>query len=161
MDQDVVQDSEASEVDLVQTPDRNNTDRQDNARDPSQPVSVLSHRFRESSQKPSDGSARETSSVPLEDKIAVMVPPPSRPWEYQPFRGDTTVDTVLEEFETADGQVWYKIEFEDGRKQDVSHTVFCHATMFIFAGYTYSCFIHSDASRLLRVLEVALERDES
>jgi chromodomain-helicase-DNA-binding protein 4 len=113
--QDHVSDSEASEVDLLQTPIRT-----DNAREPSQPESVLSYRFRGSPPKRSDSPAREKTSMTKEGKIAVMISPPSRPWEYQPFRGDTTVDNVLEEFETADGQVWYKIEFEDGRKQDVS-----------------------------------------
>jgi chromodomain-helicase-DNA-binding protein 4 len=53
-------------------------------------------------------------------KIAVVVPAPSRPWEYQPYHGATTVDKVLEEIKKPGGQIWYKIEYEDGRREDVS-----------------------------------------
>lgn len=60
-----------------------------------------------------------------EDGFAVMVPPPARPWEYQPWRGDTTVETVLEEVEELDGKQMYKIEFEDGRKENVSVNLLC------------------------------------
>jgi hypothetical protein len=79
--------SEDSEVDIIHTfePEEN--------KGTSPPQSTLSHRFRESPQKTSDNRKREKNS---DDSIAVMVPAPERPWEYQPFRGDTTVDTVLE-----------------------------------------------------------------
>ena len=60
-----------------------------------------------------------------EDGFAVMVPAPARPWEYQPWRGDTTVETVLEEAEELDGEQMYKIEFEDGRKENVSVNLLC------------------------------------
>jgi chromodomain-helicase-DNA-binding protein 4 len=111
-------DSEESEVDLVVpgTPSRKDT------REPSQPTSVLSHRFRESPQKPADAlkQTKESSVSSESSSIAVMVSAPARPWEYAPFQGDTTVESVLEEFEGPNGEVWYKIEFENGKKQDVS-----------------------------------------
>jgi chromodomain-helicase-DNA-binding protein 4 len=105
-------DSEDSEVDMVQTPERKPPPRETSA-----PLSVLSHRFRESPQKPSECTK---GRAPAEDSIAVMVPVPARPWEYQPFSGDTTVDSVLEEIEGPDGGVWYRIDYETGKKEDVS-----------------------------------------
>jgi hypothetical protein len=122
-----VSDSEESEVDLLQTPSR-----KDNDGEASQPASVLSHRFRESPSKPvRTAQEREPEREPVvrDNKIAVMVSPPKRPWEYQPFCENNTVDTVLGEFEGPDALVWYEIEFEDGRKQDVS--VICIASTLI------------------------------
>jgi chromodomain-helicase-DNA-binding protein 4 len=111
---DQVSDSEASEVDLITTPSR------DQDRVLSQPESVLSHRFRDSPRKLSDQQTKEGSSAAAENKIAVMVSAPSRPWEYQPYRGATTVDAVLKEIKKPGGALWYKIEYEDGKKEDVS-----------------------------------------
>ncbi|EHK96142.1 putative Chromatin remodeling factor mit1 [Glarea lozoyensis 74030] len=48
-----------------------------------------------------------------------MVPPPARPWEYKPYRGDTTVDSVQAEVEGSNGEMEYKIEYEDGKKATV------------------------------------------
>ncbi|RDL37854.1 p-loop containing nucleoside triphosphate hydrolase [Venustampulla echinocandica] len=108
-----IPDSDDSDADIVHTPERSSGERE-----PSQPQSALSHRFRESLQRPQDGGeAREISS---DGSIAVVVPAPARPWEYQPWRGDTTVDTVLEEIETRDGQLHYKVEYEDGREGTVA-----------------------------------------
>lgn len=109
---DHVSNSESSEDEIAHTPERTTF-----KREPSQPHSVLSHRFRESPQKSHEERSQGRSS---EDAIAVMVPAPSKPWEYAPWRGDTTVEAVLEELEGDDGQLGYKIEFEDGRKEDVS-----------------------------------------
>ncbi|TVY94026.1 Chromatin remodeling factor, partial [Lachnellula willkommii] len=105
--------SESSEDELIRTPERKNA-----TREPSQPHSALSHRFRESPQMSRDDRSQGREST--EDAFAVMVPAPARPWEYQPWRGDTTVETVLEEVEELDGEQMYKIEFEDGRKENVS-----------------------------------------
>jgi chromodomain-helicase-DNA-binding protein 4 len=101
---------ESSPVDLVRTPE---PEPEDESADRSPPRSVLSHRFRASPSR-HDQTDRERSSV------AVLVPPPARPWEYQPFQGDTTVDTVLEGIEDSDGVYRYKIEYEDGRQEEVS-----------------------------------------
>jgi chromodomain-helicase-DNA-binding protein 4 len=78
----------------------------------SPPQSALSHRFRAS---PAASKAVRDRSV-----VAVVVPPPTNPWEYQPFTGNTTVDSVLEDFEDSDGQRYYKIEYEDGEQNEVS-----------------------------------------
>ncbi len=78
----------------------------------SSPQSTLSHRFRESPQKVSDAKDPRNMSV--------MVAGPSRPWEYQPYQGDITVDSILEEIPGPPGTTWYKIEFEDGHLVDVS-----------------------------------------
>lgn len=80
--------------------------------------SALSRRYRDPLQQSHDDGAQGKPS--RQDSIRVLVPAPARPWEYQPWRGDTTVDMVLDEFESSDGQLVYKIEFEDGRKEDVS-----------------------------------------
>lgn len=119
-DFDHVSNSESSEGEEFHTPEKGRT-----TREPSQPHSALSHRFLESPQKSLNDRPRKDSS---EDAIAVMVPAPARPWEYQPWRGDVTVETVLDEL-VVDGEQGYKIEFEDGRKEDVSvnlsFTEFC------------------------------------
>lgn len=78
----------------------------------SPPHSALSHRFRNS---PSTSQAVRDGSI-----VAVVVPPPINPWEYQPFTGDTTVDSILEVFEDSDGVRHYKIEYEDGKQEEVS-----------------------------------------
>jgi chromodomain-helicase-DNA-binding protein 4 len=103
---------ESNNDDTVHTPERRTIDRE-----PSQPHSTLSHRFRESPQK-----EREKSGSA--DSIAVMVPPPARPWEYRPYRGDTTVDSVKAEVCRPNGQQEYKIEYEDGKMDIVSSHFF-------------------------------------
>ncbi len=65
------------------------------------------------------GAGRQQSSA-SDDSIAVVVSGPSNPWEYAPFKGDTTVENVLEEWLGQDGKPWFKIEFEDGHQDEVS-----------------------------------------
>ena len=113
-----ISESEKSEDDEFRTPEP-----EEKGEEPSQPLSVLSHRFREPPQKPEEEHKPSRPSA-SDAAIAVMVSAPARPWEYQPFRGDTTVDTVLEEIDGPGGKLWYKIEYEDGRKENVS-MVFC------------------------------------
>jgi hypothetical protein len=112
---DHVSDSETSEVDLLRPPSRDDSDREPSLRE-----SDLHHGLQELPHESMDEHNKKARSVTAEDKIAVMVPAPSRPWEYEPYRGDTTVDTILEEFKKPGGEIWYKIEYEDGRKEDVS-----------------------------------------
>jgi len=108
--------SEDSGDDLLQTP--STPAKKGKTKDSSPPVSTLSHRFRESSRKSSE--QQRASRDASEDKIAVLVAGPSRPWEYQPYRGNTTVDSVLEELEGPNGEIWYTIEYEDGKQHKVS-----------------------------------------
>lgn len=113
---DHISDSENSEVDLLQplTPKKP-------SRNLSQSKSALSHRFRELPTVLSDRpKTQERVTTTRKDTIAVLVSPPSRPWEYRPYNGAATVDCILGEFEGPDGKTWYEIEFEDGKKQDVS-----------------------------------------
>jgi hypothetical protein len=109
-----VSDSEESEVDLIDAP--STPSKNDDGRESYQPVSILSHRFREFPNKP----AQLRDSVTSDTSIAVVVEGPARRWEYESWNGDTTVDTILEEFNDDDGGIWYRIEFESGKKQDVS-----------------------------------------
>lgn len=144
---DYISDSEESEFSLLQNP--RTSAKNSNAKDGSVPVSTLSHRFRESSHKSSDQqrASRDTS----EDKIAALVAGPSRPWEYEPYRGNTTVDNVLEELQGPNGQAWYTIEYEDGNKQKVSVRFrfqvplpvpfTCHCGSFYFATLLRLCHI--------------------
>ena len=104
--------SEGSEIEDLHTPEPQ--DEASKAQSP--PRSTLSHRFRESPQKPPEPRKREKNS---DDSIAVMVPAPARPWEYQPYRGDTTVDTVIE-LKIMEGREWYTIDYEDGKRELVS-----------------------------------------
>jgi hypothetical protein len=106
-----VPDSEYSDKEIIKTPEKTTS-----AREASLPVSTLSHRFRDSSPKPID----RTKSSSVDASIAVMVTGPTRPWEYQPCVGDNTVDTVLKRVEGSDGGEWYRIEYEDGKTEDVS-----------------------------------------
>ncbi|KAH9218901.1 PHD/FYVE-zinc-finger like domain-containing protein [Leptodontidium sp. 2 PMI_412] len=78
----------------------------------SPPQSVLSHRPRDSPPKPNTEPKKA-------DSVSVLVSAPARPWEYQPYQGDTTVETVLRETGGPDGSTWYKIEFESGKKKKV------------------------------------------
>jgi hypothetical protein len=102
--------SEDSEGEKTHTPEL------EDKKEPSPPQSTLSHRFRESPQKPPEERKREKNS---DDSIAVMVPAPARPWEYQPYRGDTTVDAVVE-LKIIDDKEWYTIDYEDGKRELVS-----------------------------------------
>jgi chromodomain-helicase-DNA-binding protein 4 len=110
------EDSDA--VELIQTPRK-----KEDTREASIPGSALSHRFREPPQAPTAELPRMRSSTSEEKGIAVMVQGPSRPWEYQPFVEENTVDTVLVEIDEPGGKVLYRIEYEDGRREDVSITV--------------------------------------
>ena len=107
-------DDSSDVVDLIQTPEE-----KENNKEPSLPGSALSHRFREP-QMPRDEQPRARTSTSEEKRIAVMVQGPSRPWEYQPFVEDKTVDVVLAEVDKPGGEIWYRIEYEDGRREDVS-----------------------------------------
>jgi hypothetical protein len=110
--------SEDSETENVHTPEPGD---EAEKKDASPPQSTLSHRFRESPQKRSEDRKREKNS---DDSIAVMVPAPERPWEYQPYRGDTTVDSVIE-LKVMDDREWYTIDYEDGKRELVS-VLSCH-----------------------------------
>jgi hypothetical protein len=115
------EDSDA--VELKQTPRK-----KEDAREASIPGSALSHRFREPLQAPTDELPRMRSSTSEEKRIAVMVQGPPRPWEYQPFVEENTVDTVLAEIDEPGGKVLYRIEYEDGRREDVSITILYFAS---------------------------------
>jgi hypothetical protein len=104
--------SNDSETESVHTPEPE--DEED--RETSLPQSTLSHRFRQSRQKPAEDRQIERNS---DDSIAVIVPAPERRWEYQPYRGDTTVDSVIEA-KVIDDREWYTIDYEDGRRELVS-----------------------------------------
>ena len=104
----------ADPLDLINTPQKNRE------KDSSLPASTLSHRFKASPEVRQDEERLVRNSASKEKKIAVMVQGPSRPWEYQPFVADQTVDEVLAEIDQPGGDVWYRIEYEDGRREDVS-----------------------------------------
>jgi hypothetical protein len=81
--------------------------------------SALSHRFRE---PPTHSIEKPRKQSKVGDNILVMVPAPKRPWEYEPFRGDSTVEAVLEEVAGPDGKTLYRVEYADGKTEDVSIT---------------------------------------
>ncbi|KAE9377939.1 hypothetical protein N431DRAFT_435109 [Stipitochalara longipes BDJ] len=101
--------SEDPEIKNFHTPEPEDEEKKNS----SPPRSTLSHRFREPPQKPREDRKREKNS---DDSIAVMVPAPARPWEYQPYRGDTTVDTIIE-LKVMDDREWYTIDYEDGKRE--------------------------------------------
>lgn len=80
------------------------------------PHSGLSHRFRKSPSR----AASEVSKASRASSIAIVLSGPSKPWEYKAFDGDETVDAVLNEIEGRDDGLWYKIEYESGRQEEVS-----------------------------------------
>lgn len=121
--EDHVSDSETSEASLILMPDG-----KDGGRAPSQTKSDLSHRFRE----PSVPSQKRPRPDKIERaQVAVIVPAPSRPWEYLPYDGTTTVDAVLGESKNASGETWYNIVYEDGQNDDVS--IWCLMISLFFA----------------------------
>ncbi|KAM3072430.1 hypothetical protein ACMFMG_009231 [Clarireedia jacksonii] len=80
--------------------------------------SALSHRFRES---PKLMVEKDKNQSRVAGALFVMVPPPTRPWEYEPFRGDSTVEAVLEEVAGPDGKILYRIEYADGNTEDITY----------------------------------------
>ena len=113
---DYVSDSEASPDDI----DLTKTLKKTKEKEPSLSGSALSHTSRDSPQVRRDEEPQARTSASEEKRFAVMVQGPSRPWEYQPFVADQTVDEVLAEIDKPGGEVWYRIEYEDGRREDVS-----------------------------------------
>jgi len=105
---DHILESEIPESDRPRTPEQLTV--QEGA-ETSPPQSVLSHRPRESPQKPAEPKKP--------DSLSVLVSAPARPWEYQPYQGDITVETVIKETPGPDSSIWYKIEFESGSKKKV------------------------------------------
>jgi hypothetical protein len=112
---DLVSDSEDSSdvLDLMKKPMRRTEE------EPSLPGSALSHRFRNPPEGLRDAQSPVISSSSKEKQVMVLVQGPSRPWEYQPCDPDDTVDVVLAEIDQPGGEVWYRIEYEDGRREDV------------------------------------------
>ncbi|KAH8821074.1 PHD/FYVE-zinc-finger like domain-containing protein [Xylogone sp. PMI_703] len=53
------------------------------------------------------------------DKLAVVVPVPKRPWEYEKWDEADTVESLLEETEDTDGELWYTVRFENGDEEEV------------------------------------------
>lgn len=106
-----VSDSEGSEESTIRTPDE-----EDDNSAPSQAKSGLSHRFREpplpTQNRSQDGSESK--------RIEIIVPTPSRPWEYLPLAESNKVEKVLGEIRKSNEETWYKIEYEDGREDEVS-----------------------------------------
>lgn len=117
-----ISDSEAenSSIEIIRTPEGTPP-----AEGPVAPQSVLSIRNRDASQS---RSARSKGRDSVEDSIAVMVTGPKRPWEYQPYDGNKTVDSVLGKTKGPDGSSWYRIEYESGKKDKVSN--FCEFLYF-------------------------------
>lgn len=113
--------SEGSDAHSEDTPEPDANDSQPDS--PSH--SVLSHRFRESPPKTSSNGSKKSAVEGVgKAQVVVQLEAPARPWEYEPYRGDITVDSVLGEFIGMSGSTMYRIEYEDGRKEDVSRTSF-------------------------------------
>jgi chromodomain-helicase-DNA-binding protein 4 len=113
-----VSDSEDSELSVICT-----SDGKHNSRELSQPESILSHSFRAPSEPSQSGLHHDRNRNEGKSKsknIQVIVPAPSRPWEYQPFVDSTSVANILAEIRRPTGEASYKIEYEDGREEDVS-----------------------------------------
>ena len=130
--------SENSDMeDLLLTPKKKERQKEEEGiRELSMPGSGLSHRFRTSPQVATNELPRGRRCTSEDNRIAVMVQGPSRPWEYQPFVEDNTVDTVLAEVDEPGGGVKYRIEYEDGRREDVSIRI--HLLCF---GYLWHLFL--------------------
>jgi hypothetical protein len=109
---------DSDSMDLVHTPKKKKSE---STRELSIPGSGLSHRFRKSPTEP----PRVRSSTSEESRIIVEVKGPSRPWEYQPIVEEDTVDSILAEIHEPGGNLVYRIEYEDGRRDDVSVKLVC------------------------------------
>lgn len=107
---------EGSSVEVIKTPEGSPP-----ADELAAPQSVLSIRHRNVSKKRSERLKGRDSA---EETIAVMVSAPSRPWEYQAYDGDKTVDSIIGRVKGPDGSSWYRIEFESGKKDKVSTRTF-------------------------------------
>jgi hypothetical protein len=83
---------------------------------------ALQHRPKISPEKEADMRLRsDIGGVQMEKVILeVRVPLPERPWEYLRMPEEDIVEAVIEEAERSDDELWYRIEFEDGREANVS-----------------------------------------
>ena len=108
------EESSSDPLDLIKT------SRQKSQKEPALPPPSLSSRFRGSQATRQDEQRPVRTSNSEEKKMTVMVQAPLRPWEYQPSVADHTVDEVLAEVDHPEGEVWYRIEYEDGNREDVS-----------------------------------------
>jgi hypothetical protein len=54
------------------------------------------------------------------ESVAVVVPAPTRPWEYQKLRDNSIVDCVVDEVPQLKGTPLYHVLYEGGREEDVS-----------------------------------------
>jgi hypothetical protein len=89
--------------------------------EPGQPSQALQHRPKESQGKEASAMLiSDIGGVSMEKFIIeVQVPPPERPWEYLRILEEDIVETVIEEVEHPDNELWHKIAFEDGREEEV------------------------------------------
>lgn len=114
---DHVSDSESSEEPPASIPDDNDIELH-------QTSPILFPRFRASSKTSPESSLHHRQSE-SEDELAkpnleIKLPAPIRPWEYTKFPPSTTVEKILAEIGKPRGEVWYRIEYEDGLEEDVS-----------------------------------------
>lgn len=59
-------------------------------------------------------------------EIQVVVAAPSRPWDYTKIATSNTVYKVLKDLKRPGEEVWYQIQFEDGRNEEVSGGTYWH-----------------------------------
>ncbi|KAB8303153.1 hypothetical protein EYC80_004602 [Monilinia laxa] len=84
--------------------------------------SVSAHRFEESVQKQEPDQEGENDP---DNTIVVMVPVPKNPKEFVPYTDDT-VTSVLEELTGNDGEILYRVAFEDERQENVTFNRLLH-----------------------------------
>ena len=111
---DHISDSEAESQQSSNDLNRPTTPKSD-GNEAAQPGSVLSHRFRDSPQKQLGKDQAQRGS-----NVEVMIPGPQKPWEYKKDQGDSTVDSVLAIVKGPRSGTRYQIEYESGKREDVS-----------------------------------------
>lgn len=75
------------------------------------------------------------AGVEEDSTIIVAVPAPKNPAEFRPYEDDT-INSVLEEVIGSDGEVLYRVEFEDERQEKVSRIFFASVSSPAFERYT-------------------------
>lgn len=123
-----IADSNESEIDAGESPNVENV----NITMPEleqEPKSELSHQVGELIENKTEtiqaNGADEDADEGLDEEdaentIVVMVPGPKNPDEYVPYQEDDTVYSVLEELTGSNGEVLYRVEYEDERQEKVS-----------------------------------------
>lgn len=93
--------------------------------------SPLSHRFRSSTSRATSEILERSRGSP----VAVVLSGSARPWQHQAVDGGEVVESVLAEKKDLDDGVRYVVEYESGKKEEVSFWSVYHRSISLILLY--------------------------